>query len=97
MVKGFRVKDFRECRAGWAVQARENKLPLRVSSISPGFVETEFARVAHFGNAEAARQVYSAFSPLKADDVAQAVIWCLAAPDHVDINDILMRPLEQTF
>eukprot|EP00884_Botryococcus_braunii_P022818 jgi/Botrbrau1/921/Bobra.0167s0034.1 len=82
---------------GLRQEARENKLPLRVSCISPGLVETEFARVSHFGNADAARKSYGSFAPLKADDVAQAVVWCLAAPDHVDINDVLMRPIEQPF
>ena len=38
---------------------------------------------------------YASMKPLQAGDVAQAVVWCLSAPDHVDTNDILMRPVEQ--
>ena len=38
---------------------------------------------------------YAAMKALQAEDVAQAVLWCLSAPDHVDTNDILMRPVEQ--
>ena len=38
---------------------------------------------------------YASMKPLQAVDVAQAVVWCLSAPDHVDTNDILMRPVEQ--
>lgn len=38
---------------------------------------------------------YAAMKPLQAEDVAQAVLWCLGAPEHVDTNDILMRPVEQ--
>ena len=33
---------------------------------------------------------------LQSEDVARAVLWCLSAPDHVDTNDILLRPVEQT-
>ena len=75
-------------------QARGRKVSLRVSSISPGIVETEFATVHSFGSADATDK-YKQMKALEAVDVAQAVVYCLSAPDHVDTNDIQMRPVEQ--
>ena len=67
-----------------------------MSSISPGIVETEFATVHAFGkDEETAKEKYRSLKALQAVDVAQAVVYCLSAPDHVDTNDILMRPVEQ--
>lgn len=77
------------------MQARAREIPLRVSCISPGVVETEFAEVSSFGSKEDAKKRYSAFKCLQANDIAQAVIWCLTAPDHMDINDICIRPTAQ--
>lgn len=77
-----------------AVQARGRKVDLRVSSISPGIVETEFATVHAFGSDDA-KDKYKEMKALQAVDVAQAVVYCLSAPDHVDTNDIQMRPVEQ--
>ncbi len=44
---------------------------------------------------EKAREVYSRFKVLEADDVAEAVVYMLSCPEHVQIHDILMRPTEQ--
>lgn len=77
------------------VQARSRNIPLRVSCISPGVVETEFAEVSSYGSKEDAKKRYAAFKCLQANDIAQAVVWCLTAPDHMDINDICIRPTAQ--
>lgn len=77
------------------MQARARDVPLRVSCISPGVVETEFAEVSSFGSKEDAKKRYAAFKCLQAVDIAQAVVWCLTAPDHMDINDICIRPTAQ--
>lgn len=71
-------------------------MPLRVTLISPGYVETEFSQVMHRGDAAAARKLYDSMECLQAEDVAAAVLYCLSAPDHVDVNDILMRPTQQS-
>ena len=76
-------------------QARGRQVPLRVSSISPGVVETEFDAVRNYGDTQSAGELYSKFQCLQAEDVAQAVLWALSAPDHVDVHDILMRPTAQ--
>lgn len=67
---------------------------IRVTALSPGFVETEFA--AHYHQDEAAaKETYSRFKVLESIDVARSLLHCLAAPAHVQIHDVLMRPTQQ--
>ncbi len=77
------------------LQARSREIPLRVTCISPGVVETEFFEVASFGNKETAKGRYSQLKCLQPHDIADAVVWCLTAPDHMDVNDISIRPTAQ--
>ncbi|MGE0710779.1 MAG: SDR family NAD(P)-dependent oxidoreductase [Planctomycetota bacterium] len=67
---------------------------VRVSAVSPGFVETEFAALYHRDPA-AAERTYGRYQVLAPADVADAVEYLLAAPPHVQVHDILLRPLEQ--
>jgi len=67
---------------------------IRVSAVSPGLVETEFAEVYH-GSADAAERSYGRFKVLEADDVAETVLHVLEAPAHVAVHDVLLRPTEQ--
>lgn len=68
--------------------------PIRVSSVSPGFVETGFAEVYH-GDKQAGRRTYDALQCLQADDIAEAVAWIVGAPPHVQVHDVLLRPTQQ--
>ncbi|HOU52529.1 MAG TPA: SDR family NAD(P)-dependent oxidoreductase [Myxococcota bacterium] len=68
--------------------------PIRVTSVDPGMVETEFSLV-RLGSRERADQVYRGMTPLRAEDIAECVRWALAAPDHVNVDRILVRPLDQ--
>lgn len=68
--------------------------PIRVTAVSPGFVETEFAAHYHKSD-EAARRTYGAYPVLQPDDIAATVNYVLDQPAHVQIHDILMRPTEQ--
>jgi len=68
---------------------------IRVSSVDPGMVETEFSLVRFHGDAERAAKVYQGIQPLTADDVADAVLWCATRPPHVNIQDIVMLPTAQ--
>jgi NADP-dependent 3-hydroxy acid dehydrogenase YdfG len=77
------------------VQARAKKLPLRVSAISPGLVETDFFTTRAFGDAVAAAAATSAMQCLQPSDIAAAILWCLAAPAHMEINDVIIRPTQQ--
>jgi 3-hydroxy acid dehydrogenase / malonic semialdehyde reductase len=67
---------------------------IRVTNIEPGIAETEFAHV-RLGDEKGAA-VYQGITPLTADDVAEAVIWCLERPPHVNIHELLITPIAQT-
>jgi NADP-dependent 3-hydroxy acid dehydrogenase YdfG len=79
---------------GLRQELHATKSGIRVSAISPGYVETEFAAVYH-GNEEAARRTYSRLKVLEPEDVAAAVQYLLSQPRHVQVHDVLMRPKEQ--
>lgn len=87
----FAVRSLTE---GLRQELRELGSEIRVSAISPGFVETEFAAAYHRSE-ETARQVYGQFPMLKDDDVAEMVAWVLGAPPHVQVHDVLVRPTRQ--
>jgi len=68
---------------------------IRVTQICPGAVETEFSVVRFKGDQTRADSVYNGFEPLKADDVADAIFYCVNLPKHVCINDMLIMPTAQ--
>ena len=68
---------------------------VKVTSISPGMVETEFSIVRFKGDAARADKVYEGLTPLNADDIAEAVWFALSRPAHVNINDMLIMPTAQ--
>lgn len=80
---------------GLRLEARSREAPLRVTSISPGIVETEFHQTSRFGDKDAADKYYGSMKALQADDIAEAVVWALSAGDHMEVNDILVRPTAQ--
>jgi 3-hydroxy acid dehydrogenase/malonic semialdehyde reductase len=69
--------------------------PIRVTTISPGLVETEFAQVRFRGDRERAAQTYRGLTPLAPDDVADAVFYSLTRPPHVNVNEIVLLPTDQ--
>jgi hypothetical protein len=76
--------------------ARAAGVPLRVSGVSPGLVDTEFFSVRAFGDPGAAAAAFKGVArPLAPADVAGAIVWALAAPAHVEVNDVVIRPTEQ--
>lgn len=68
---------------------------IRVSSIDPGLVETEFSIVRFRGDAEKATRVYSDMTPLTPEDVAECIVFAASRPPHVDVDTIIVRPLDQ--
>ena len=69
--------------------------PIRVSCIDPGFVETEFSDVRFHGDAARAKAVYRGFTPLTADDVADAILYVVNLPPHVNVLDMILVPTAQ--
>lgn len=80
---------------GLRQELREAKTHIRATAISPGLVETEFAFRLHSDDPEKAAATYASIKCLEADDIASSVVYALSAPPHVQIGDILMRPVEQ--
>ncbi|XP_012868531.1 PREDICTED: dehydrogenase/reductase SDR family member 11 [Dipodomys ordii] len=68
---------------------------IRATCISPGLVETQFAFKLHDKDPEKAAATYECIKCLRPEDVADAVIYVLSSPPHVQIGDIQMRPTEQ--
>jgi 3-hydroxy acid dehydrogenase/malonic semialdehyde reductase len=68
---------------------------VRVSSVDPGFVHTEFSRVRFHGDDERAEGVYRGFDPLTADDVADCVHFVVTRPPHVNVFDLVLLPTAQ--
>lgn len=68
---------------------------IRVSSIDPGAAETEFSEVRFRGDKERAKAVYEGFQPLVADDIADAVLYVVNAPQHVNVATMIILPTDQ--
>lgn len=69
--------------------------PVRVSSVDPGLVETEFSQVRFRGDTERAKKVYQGLTPLTPADVADVVFFCVTRPPHVNISEVLLMPTDQ--
>jgi len=68
---------------------------VRVSTVDPGMVETEFSEVRFHGDTERAAAVYRGTRPLTADDVAEVVVFAATRPLHVDLAEVLLLPTDQ--
>ena len=70
--------------------------PVRVSSVDPGLVETEFSQVRFHGDTDRAKSVYAGMNPLTAQDVAEVILFCATRPAHVNISELLVLPTAQS-
>jgi len=68
---------------------------VRISSVDPGMVETEFSQVRFHGDTERAEKVYQGVTPLTAEDIADVVLFCATRPSHVNINEVILMPVDQ--
>jgi serine 3-dehydrogenase len=68
---------------------------IKVSSVDPGMVYTEFSKVRFSGDETKAKKVYEGVTPLSPTDVAEAVLFCVTRPDNVNINEVIITPLQQ--
>ena len=70
--------------------------PVRIIEIAPGMVKTPEFSLNRLGSAEAAEKVYEGVAaPLVAEDVADAIVWALTRPSHVNIDSLIIRPVAQ--
>ncbi len=90
------------CATKFAVNALTQSIRLdvldkniKVSTVDPGMVYTEFSDVRFSGNKEKAEKVYDGIKPLYPEDVAGAVLFCATAPEHVNINEIIITAVAQ--
>ncbi|SPE58728.1 putative enzyme [Verrucomicrobia bacterium] len=72
-----------------------NGTGLRVSSIDPGLAETEFSLVRFKGDKTRAKKVYEGTQPLTAQDIAEILVWVAKRPSHVNIDEMLVKPVDQ--
>jgi serine 3-dehydrogenase len=63
---------------------------VRVSSVDPGLVETEFAKVRFDGDRERSESVYRGLDPLTGDDVAEAVVFCATRPPNANVREMIL-------
>lgn len=68
---------------------------VRVTSVDPGLVQTEFSEVRFRGNRERAAQAYANTRPLTPEDIAEVVVFCATRPLHVDIAEVIVMPTDQ--
>jgi len=69
--------------------------PIRVTTVDPGMVTTEFSIVRFHGDTERADNFYKGIRTLDAEDVADAIVWAASRPAHVNIARVLLTPVQQ--
>jgi 17beta-estradiol 17-dehydrogenase / 3beta-hydroxysteroid 3-dehydrogenase len=79
---------------GLRQELRARQSSIRVSCVSPGYVDTEFAAV-FSGSSDAPAKLNERLKVLEPDDVAAAILWIVSRPPHVEVHDVLMRPAAQ--
>ena len=68
---------------------------VRFTTVDPGMVETEFSRVRLNGDQERADEVYAGMTPLEPEDVADAILYAVTRPAHVNVGEIVLWPTDQ--
>lgn len=83
---------------GFTYALREDLLgrPIRLTTVDPGLVETDFSRVRFRGDDEQAAAVYRGVEAMKPDDVAECVLFALTRPPHVNVDELVVKALAQS-
>ena len=69
--------------------------PIRVSTVDPGLVETEFSKVRFHGDSDRSKKVYTGMEPLTGEDIADTILYCVSRPEHVQIAEVIILPTAQ--
>ena len=72
-----------------------NGTGIRISSVDPGLAKTDFSVVRFKGDAERAEKIYEGTHPLIAEDVAEILVWVASRPAHVNIDEMIVKPVDQ--
>jgi 3-hydroxy acid dehydrogenase / malonic semialdehyde reductase len=72
-----------------------NGTPVRVTTVDPGMVETEFSLVRFRGDSERAAKTYANIDPLTAEDIAETIVWAATRPAHVMVQSVVITPTAQ--
>jgi 3-hydroxy acid dehydrogenase/malonic semialdehyde reductase len=78
-----------------ALRLEINGTGLRVCTVDPGLAETEFSIVRFKGDTQKADKVYEGINPLKAEDIAETLVWVASRPEHVCIDEVIIKPTDQ--
>jgi 3-hydroxy acid dehydrogenase / malonic semialdehyde reductase len=83
---------------GFTYALREDLLgrPIHLTTVDPGLVETDFSLVRFRGNEETARKVYEGVEAMKPDDIAECVLFVVTRPQHVNVDEIVVKALAQS-
>jgi NADP-dependent 3-hydroxy acid dehydrogenase YdfG len=83
---------------GFTYALREDLLgrPIRITTVDPGLVQTDFSLVRFRGDEETARKVYEGVEAMKPDDIAECVLFALTRPPHVNVDEIVVKALAQS-
>jgi 3-hydroxy acid dehydrogenase / malonic semialdehyde reductase len=83
---------------GFTYALREDLLgrPIRITTVDPGLVETDFSLVRFRGDAETARSVYEGVEAMKPVDIAECVVFAVTRPPHVNVDEIVVKALAQS-
>jgi len=83
---------------GFTYALREDLLgrPIRVTTVDPGLVETNFSRVRFRGDEETARKVYEGVDAMTPADIAECVLFAVTRPPHVNVDELVVKALAQS-
>ena len=83
---------------GFTYALREDLLgrPIRITTVDPGLVETDFSLVRFRGDTEKARAVYTGVEAMRPEDVAECILFALTRPPHVNVDELVVKALAQS-
>ena len=83
---------------GFTYALREDLLgrPIRITTVDPGLVETDFSLVRFRGDSDKARAVYTGVEAMQPDDIADCILFALTRPPHVNVDEIVVKALAQS-